>query len=176
MKLCKRCLILKDFSEFYKQKKGKFGLKPECKDCIKLYNKANSEYQSLYFKNYRIENKEQITKVKKEWEVNQRKTNPLFKLKQNLRHRTNSAFKSKYWQKNNTTKELIGCTFEEAKKHIEIKFKDGMTWENYGEWHIDHIIPLASAKNKEEMENLFHYSNLQPLWAFENFKKSDKIL
>jgi hypothetical protein len=51
MKLCKRCLILKDFSEFYKQKKGKFGLKPECKDCIKLYNKANSEYQSLYFKN-----------------------------------------------------------------------------------------------------------------------------
>jgi len=51
-----------------------------------------------------------------------------------------------------------------------------MNWENYGKWHIDHIIPLASAKNKEEMENLFHYSNLQPLWASDNFKKSDKIL
>jgi hypothetical protein len=176
MKLCKRCNILKDFSQFYKQKKGKFGLKPECKDCIKLYNKANSEYQSLYFKNYRKDNKEHISKIKKEWENNKRKTDPLFKLKQNLRHRTNSAFKSKYWQKNNTTKYLLGCEFEQAKQHIETKFTEGMSWSNYGKWHIDHIIPLSSAKTEEEMNCLFHYTNLQPLWAFDNFKKSDKIL
>lgn len=51
-----------------------------------------------------------------------------------------------------------------------------MNWDNYGKWHIDHIIPLASAKTEEEMCNLFHYKNLQPLWASDNFRKSDKIL
>ncbi len=176
MKKCKKCNIVKSLTEFYKQKKGKFGVKSECKDCIKIYNKLNSEYQSLYYKKYREENKEHIAKLKKDWEVLKRKTDTLFRLKQNLRHRTNSAFKSKYWQKNNTTKNLLGCTFEEAKKHIEIKFTDGMSWDNYGKWHIDHIIPLSSAKTEEEICVLFNYKNLQPLWASDNFKKSDKIL
>ena len=175
-KICKKCNISKKITEFYKQKKGKFGVKPECKDCIKIYNNLNSEYQANYRKKYREDNKEHIAKIKKDWELIKRKTDPLFKLKQNLRHRTNSAFKSKYWQKNNTTKDLLGCTFEEAKEYIEIKFTIGMNWDNYGKWHIDHIIPLSSAKTKEEMHNLFYYKNLQPLWASDNFRKSDKIL
>jgi hypothetical protein len=176
MKVCRKCKKEKELTEFYKQKKGKFGVKPECKICIKEYNKENSEHQRLYFKKYREENKQHISKIKKDWELRQRKTNVLFKLKQNLRHRTNSAFKSKYWQKNNTTKDLLCCSFEEAKTHIESKFTYGMNWDNYGKWHIDHIIPLASAKTEEEMCNLFNYKNLQPLWASDNFRKSDKIL
>lgn len=175
-KICKKCNTLKKITEFYKQKKGKFGVKPECKDCIKIYNKLNSEFQSTYWKKYRQENKEHIAKLKKDWELIKRKTDPLFKFKQNLRHRTNSAFKSKYWQKNNTTKDLLGCTFEEAKQHIELKFTEGMNWDNYGKWHIDHIIPLSSAKTEIEICVLFNFNNLQPLWASDNFKKSDKIL
>ena len=176
MKKCKRCNIEKELNQFYKQKKGKFGVKPECKDCIKIYNKKNAVSQSLYWKNYRIKNKEHIAKFKKEWEINKRNTDPLYRLKQNLRHRTNSAFKSKYWQKNNTTKHLLGCEFEQVKEYIENKFTEGMSWDNYGKWHIDHIIPLSSAKTEIEMRCLFHYINLQPLWASDNFKKSDKIL
>ena len=61
-------------------------------------------------------------------------------------------------------------------KHIESQFEPWMTWDNHGEWHIDHIIPLASATTKEEIKKLCHYTNLQPLLAEENLSKGDKIL
>jgi hypothetical protein len=64
---------------------------------------------------------------------------------------------------------------EEAFAHIESKFKPGMTWENYGKWHVDHIIPLSSANTTGELEKLCHFNNLQPLWARENMRKSDKM-
>ena len=73
---------------------------------------------------------------------------------------------------------IIGCDLITLKEHIEKQFKDGMNWENYGlfGWHIDHIIPLSSAKTEEELYKLCHYTNLQPLWAEENMKKGNKIL
>ncbi len=80
--------------------------------------------------------------------------------------------------KNQLEKEsIIGGSVEFVKKHIERQFKKGMSWENYHitTWHIDHIIPLSSAKNEEELLKLFHYTNLRPLWAKENISKSDKI-
>jgi hypothetical protein len=64
----------------------------------------------------------------------------------------------------------------EYKNYIESKFQEGMDWNNYGEWHIDHIIPLSSASNENELERLFHYTNCQPLWAKDNLSKSDKII
>jgi len=51
-----------------------------------------------------------------------------------------------------------------------------MSWENYGDWHIDHIIPISSAKNNDEVYKLNHYTNFQPLWALDNMKKSNKII
>ena len=83
--------------------------------------------------------------------------------------------KNKGWRKNGRTEQLVGADCETVKKHIESLFKNGMTWENHGKWHIDHIIPLASAKTEEEVIRLFHYTNLQPLWAKENLSKSDKM-
>lgn len=73
------------------------------------------------------------------------------------------------------TDEYLGCTYEEGRNYLASLFTEGMTWDNHGEWHIDHIIPLASAKTREELEPLFHYTNLQPLWAEDNLKKGAKI-
>ena len=99
---------------------------------------------------------------------------PLYKLKFTLRSRIYTALKRKSWKKGGTTEKLVGADINTVKRHIEMLFKDGMTWKNHGEWHIDHIKPLASAETEEEIMELFHYTNLQPLWAKENLKKSDK--
>ena len=71
---------------------------------------------------------------------------------------------------------LTGCTIPYLRGYLEGKFKEGMTWENYGSWHVDHIKPCASfdLTKKEEQEKCFHYTNLQPLWALENIKKGKK--
>ena len=71
---------------------------------------------------------------------------------------------------------MLGIEWEELKTYIEAMFTDGMTWENYGEWHIDHIYPLSKAKDENHLKELCHYTNLQPLWAEDNLSKGDKIL
>lgn len=75
--------------------------------------------------------------------------------------------------KDKKTQEIVGCTFEELKLHIENQFTEGMTWENYGTdgWHIDHVKPLAMANTKEEIIASNHYTNLQPMWQLDNLKK-----
>ena len=82
------------------------------------------------------------------------------------------------WARHNKTFIIIGCIPEYLKEHIENQFTDGMCWENYGlyGWHIDHIIPLSSANTEDEIYKLCHYTNLQPLWAEENMKKSNKLI
>jgi hypothetical protein len=70
---------------------------------------------------------------------------------------------------------MLGCDYDFFKAYIERQFKQGMTWENHGKWHFDHIIPVSSAKNEEELIKLNHYTNFQPLWAEENLSKSNKI-
>jgi hypothetical protein len=71
--------------------------------------------------------------------------------------------------------EIIGCTNHELKIYLEQKFLEGMSWDNHGKWHIDHIIPLCTAKNKQEAIALNHYTNLQPLWAQDNLRKSKRV-
>lgn len=106
--------------------------------------------------------------------INRKKNDLLFKVRCSLSSRTSIAFKSKTYRKTSGIKELIGCKMSYAKKHIEKQFTKGMYWKNYGEWHIDHIIPLCSANTEEELRLLCHYTNLQPLWAFDNISKNGK--
>ena len=75
-----------------------------------------------------------------------------------------------------STKDLLGCSIDDFKRHIEKKFSKGMNWENHGEWHLDHIKPISkfNLEDKIEREKCFHYSNLQPLWAKKNLTKSNK--
>lgn len=80
------------------------------------------------------------------------------------------------YSKNTKVYEALGAERDVVRKHLQEQFRDGMSWENYGEWQIDHIIPLSSAETVEHVVELNHYTNLQPLWAEENLKKSNKIL
>jgi hypothetical protein len=77
-------------------------------------------------------------------------------------------------RKNNKTFEILGCTPEFLKYHIEKQFHNGMSWDNRTEWHIYHKTPLSSAKTEEEIFKLCHYTNLQPLWRYDNLKKGNK--
>ena len=80
--------------------------------------------------------------------------------------------------KKKRSQELLGATFDEVKTWIESKWTDGMNWDNYGEWHMDHKIPCSSfdLSDPEQQKICFHYSNLQPLWRFDNLSKGAKIL
>ena len=99
-------------------------------------------------------------------------------MKCNLRTRTTLAFKTSKWIKNSGNIDMLGCSYEDAFKHIENQFTEGMSWDNHTTdgWHIDHVIPLASAKTEEELKSLCHYTNLQPLWAEENLSKGAKVI
>ncbi len=106
--------------------------------------------------------------------VNRRiKTDPIFKLKLSIRKLIYFTFKG--YAKKSKTEEIIGISFDKFKEFIESKFQEGMNWENYGKWHLDHIVPISLAKNKDEICDLNHYLNFQPLWAIDNLKKGNKI-
>jgi len=106
------------------------------------------------------------------------KETPKYKLINAVRSRLSEYLKQRGYDKDKNTFKVIGCTPDELRQHIEKQFTEGMSWGNYGHetWHIDHIIPISSGKNKDEIYRLSHYSNLQPLWAEENYEKSNKII
>ena len=94
------------------------------------------------------------------------------RIKDSLRNRLNSTIRLK----RRTSLEYMGCDLSVLMGYLEVQFKEGMTWDNYGKWHIDHIKPCCLFDLEDEAEQLicFHYSNLQPLWAEENWKKGNK--
>lgn len=87
-----------------------------------------------------------------------------------------NALAKKGYNKGTRTEKILGCSFDFLKQHIERQFLDGMSWDNREEWHIDHIIPMASATTQEEAMALNHFTNLRPLWAADNLLKNDKVL
>ncbi|MFH0805963.1 MAG: hypothetical protein V1901_03760 [Patescibacteria group bacterium] len=167
----------------------------------KIYDVINRDkilkyHREYYFKNkklilekqkkYAILNKEERKKYIKQYQKNHKKERNLrtrerykkdinFKLRCYLGKRMVSALKGE--TKNETTLNLLGCSLEFIKQHLESKFKPGMSWKNYGKWHIDHIKPCASfdLSKSEEQQKCFHYSNLQPLWAKDNMIKGDRL-
>ena len=186
VKTCSKCKIEKPLTEFSKNKSSRNGYRSECKSCSKKYRKANAErikqYNKKYYqdnaehyKEYYQDNKERINKHRNKYQKQRRQIDHLFKLKRNLRTRTWIAFKNKGYSKTSKTQEMLGVDWEVAKAHIERQFTKGMNWDNQGEWHIDHIVPLASAKTPERLKQLCHYTNLQPMWAEENISKKDII-
>jgi hypothetical protein len=109
------------------------------------------------------------------WRSRQIIENELFALKSRVRRAIGKSLKNKGYTKKSRTHEILGCDYETFAAHLEAQFVDGMNWDNRDKWHIDHIIPLASAQTEEDVLRLNHYSNLQPLWAEDNLLKSDKM-
>lgn len=104
-----------------------------------------------------------------------KKEDPQFRMRCNLRTRVRAALIAKKVKRCDVG--LIGCSQAELFAHIEKQFTEGMTWENYGLWYIDHIKPCASFDllNPEEQRKCFHFTNLQPLWAEDNWSKGSKV-
>jgi len=98
----------------------------------------------------------------------------MFRLKNCLRSRLTAAVAGK----SASTMELVGCSIDKLKQHLESKFTEGMSWDNYGDWHVDHIKPCASfdLSDPEQQRLCFNYKNLQPLWAADNLSKADSII
>jgi hypothetical protein len=187
-KKCTKCGIEKDINEFRKDKTKKGGVYSSCKKCKLVWRQKNKERVNLSNKKWRDNNSEKVKKINSNYQknnkekvnlkmINYRKTNPLHKLKCLVRSRMWNFLNYKNITKRNGTFEIVGCSPQFLKEYLEGRFTDGMSWELMGrEIHIDHIIPLSSAKNEEELYKLCHYTNLQPLWAKENIIKSNKIL
>jgi len=182
-KVCKKCRIEKELSEFNKDKYSSDGYRYRCREC------TSNEYKTFYYSNKEVEinrqvnyqknNKDSVNKNRNIRHLENYKNDLTYRLKYNLRNRVKLFLKSSnFTLEKNKTFEITGCSPEELKKHLESQFIDNMSWENYGHkgWHIDHKVALASAKNNEEVYRLCHYTNLQPLWCEENYKKGDKIL
>jgi hypothetical protein len=161
--------------EVIKEKNKKY--REDNKEKWLKYLKINSEKISNKNREWRKNNIIKRRNYEREYDKKNYNTNILYKLSKNIRRRVREFMKTKKICKNINTYTIIGCTPEELKIHLEKQFQIGMSWENQGfyGWHIDHIIPLSSAKTEEEIYKLCHYTNLQPLWWWDNLKKRDKI-
>jgi len=161
-KICSSCKIVLNVNEFSKCSKSKSGLQSVCKLCK---SKKLSDYYKLNPKK-RYYNKE---KQKDRYQNNK----VTFNFSRRMRKSLNGIKESKSWEN------LVNYKLEDLKNHLEKHFKSGMSWENYGEWHIDHIIPISNfiidSVESEEFKKCWSLNNLQPLWADENIKKSNKM-
>lgn len=191
LKSCSHCQIPQSIENFSKDQKQTDQKCLWCKTCQKKQSETSKPLRRLrevknrqiITENHRVwysKNKEKVCNQRRINDKLRRQTDPQFKLGIILRNRMNHALNGH--TKSAHTLELIGCSVDSLKQHIEKQFKTGMTWQNHGrgryKWHIDHIIPCISFNltDPEQQKKCFCYTNLQPLWEHENIAKHDKIL
>ncbi len=202
-KTCNKCNETKSISDFYKRTKSKDGLTEQCKLCKnvydKAYNKINNqipevkasrlEYQNSYTKTDKCKETTKKYRQTENYKITRRKTEKRrydkkygidieWTLKLILRNRVKNALKNNF--KFGKTLELLGCTIDEYKIHLESLFTPEMNWDNYGKdkyWEIDHIIPCDSFNllDEEEQRKCFNYINTQPMEILKNRQKSNKL-
>ena len=185
--------IQKEYSKQYRSEN-----KEHLKEYNKQYNIYNKKKKNEKGKQYYLDNKEYIKEYKKKWNLdnpeykkkyyvdNKKKANihrknriltdPLFKLSCNIRTLIYMSVIKQGYTKKSKTYEILGCSFEDFKTHLENQFTDGMTWENQGKWHMDHIYPVSRAIDEQHLIKLNHYTNFQPLWEEDNREKYNKII
>tara|TARA_B100001057_G_scaffold56665_1_gene50206 strand:+ start:212 stop:796 length:585 start_codon:yes stop_codon:yes gene_type:complete len=176
--------------KYASSEKGKIAIREKIRKWRKKKYKENPNYfdkwkqdRSKYFEDYHknIRKKDPI-KLKETQKKNAKsfyqktKNTPKYIILRRLRNRLVQVMMKISKNKITSTKDLLGCSIDDFKEHIEQKFSKGMNWENHGEWHLDHIKPISkfNLEDKNERKKCFHYSNLQPLWAIKNLTKSNK--
>lgn len=182
-KVCTKCNKRKLIKYFSKNN-------TQCKKCKVIYARKyrkthkDTRNRTEYRKEYYELNKKRFQKWNKIWRKNNnrndyhkkyRNNNPSAKIASYCRNRIRLAIKNSW--KSESSLSLTGCNnWNELMLYLESKFQTGMSWDNMGDWHIDHIKPCSSfdLTKIEEQKKCFHYSNLQPLWAKDNLSKSNK--
>ncbi len=202
-RICKTCHIEKPLSDFVKE--GKY-YRPICKSC---YNKRASEYRKKnketidekrknnrdktkadYYKNHkkrleqrkkwRMNNRDKINIYRRNYDKTRNSVDPQFRLNQIMSRAIRVSLKNNrgskrgcHWGK------LVGYRAKDLRRHLDLLFTEGMTWDNYGQWHIDHIIPKSVFNyNKSgdiDFKKCWALNNLQPLWANDNIRKANKL-
>jgi hypothetical protein len=195
---CKKCDCVLSKERYYKNKNKKLEYQKkyykENKNNIdlyrELYRKRNSIHIGLYQgkwrknhidiiknnnKKYRITHKNEIREMRNRYHFNKKNTDINYVIKRSLRSSVNHLIKSQNYSKKMSILDTIGCDLDTLKKHLESTFAEGMTWNNYGKWQIDHIIPCAvfDLSDVEQQKICFNYKNLQALWKKDNLLKRD---
>lgn len=144
------------------------------------WQKNNRDHLNEYHKQWRENNKEYYREVKRNYEKKRKASDPIYKLIGNFRTAIYTVLKESNVEKYDHYFNILGYTQQDLINHLEKQFKDGITWENYGKWHVDHIIPISSFIIKdiydEEFKRCWDLNNLQPMWGSENIKKYNKII
>lgn len=160
-KQCTKCYEEKPLEDYHNLKRGKYGKCSYCKECANSWNKE-----------WTNENRDHIRKRYVSYSSKRRKEGANWYFNRILSNQVRRFILDK---KGKRTEDILGETFDNVRRHLEKQFEDGMNWNNFGEWHIDHIVPLSSGRNQEELIKLNHYTNLQPLWAKDNLSKGAKL-
>lgn len=186
---CKRCstdLAIDSNCYISTNKNGK--VNRECKRCSKERSTARQKWRRQNEVGFRVAQARRISAWRKrtgdatakkravERDRERMSSDVEYRITRYLRNRLRDALAGK--TKSAPTLLLLGCPVEYLKNHLESLFQSGMSWDNYGDWHIDHIIPCAhfDLTEDEDQKRCFHWTNLQPLWAKDNREKSDKFL
>ena len=171
---CNTCKEQKGYNLFAKRGYHKPSI---CKSCLNSRDRSirasdPESYNKKIREIYQIR-KDKINETRRKTLQKRRDEDPKYRAMMALHCRLYMAVK----EKTGKTLELTGCSKEDLYKHLESKFTKDMTWENYGEWHIDHIRPCASFNliDHDQQKACFHWSNLQPLWARDNIRKGSKV-
>lgn len=161
-------------SKYYKKNKEIILLR--CSE----WSKDKREHLREYHKEWREKNRDKINKNSVEWGKNRRKNDPSYKIHINIKTALYSSLKERDLTKHSKTFDILGYSLIDLITHLENQFVYGMTWENYGEWHIDHILPISKFNIKEvgdlEFNHCWSLSNLRPLWSTDNLSKGNKII
>jgi membrane-associated HD superfamily phosphohydrolase len=144
----------------------------------KEWYEENKDKWNEYIKEYREKNKDKIREIKRNYEKTRKANDPIYKLINNFRTAIYQVLKENQVQKNGHYFDILKYSPENLIEHLENKFKDNMTWGNYGKWHVDHIKPISAFQITEigddEFMTCWSLKNLQPLWGDENIRKSNK--
>ena len=183
-KICTKCKVEKEVINFNKCAPSKDGFHTHCKNCRTQYSKENGKRNYINNldnglksqKKYKQNNKEKVKESNKRWRQKQKQINPLFTFIRNARKLILRSLKTSNDKTNTKTYQILGCTSNEFKSHLESQFEPWMNWDNYGlyngqlnyGWDVDHIIPYASAKTEEDAIRLNHHTNLRPRCSYLN--------